>query len=460
MTQDVEVDLVILTRGIAPVSPVLKAAVDSQSGVRLQIFRVLGRRRPTDENRWQTIARARNTGRVLGNAPWVMYLDDDVILAEDCIRQLVSELQADPRLAAVAADYNLTASGTGFDEHVGMGATLFRRSALQQIEFRSEASACECACCARDLRAREWRIQYSPIARALHQNPRRPTRTSSPAARHPEESHGQSPAPQRPGRILAAFDRRHLRKFRRQFLPSLRRHGNHEIVTAVAYGLFPSERRRLSQLPGVEAHFLPSSGVMTPIRRLRDFQPLLARWPADTPVAYWDAGDVLFQSRLQPLWQLVAKHPQRLLACAEPKSYPDNPAVACWTLTIHDPAMRQRAFQLLSTHPFLNSGFAAGTVSVMLSYFREADRLLHSPKLFGSSDWGDQTALNLYCHSDPLRWHQIEAGWNYCLHDRLQDIAVQPNGRLISRRGAPIYVAHGNAKSMRQFELISDMQPI
>jgi len=149
-----------------------------------------------------------------------------------------------------------------------------------------------------------------------------------------------------------------------------------------------------------------------------------------------------------------------LLACAEPKSYPDNPAVACWTLTIHDPAMRQRAFQLLSTHPFLNSGFAAGTVSVMLSYFREADRLLHSPKLFGSSDWGDQTALNLYCHSDPLRWHQIEAGWNYCLHDRLQDIAVQPNGRLISRRGAPIYVAHGNAKSMRQFELISDMQPI
>ena len=70
-----------------------------------------------------------------------------------------------------------------------------------------------------------------------------------------------------------------------------------------------------------------------------------------------------------------------------------------WTLTIRDPAARRRAFDLLSTRPFLNSGFAAGTARTLLAYLREADRLLHSSDLLGTADWGDQTALNLYCYS-------------------------------------------------------------
>src|SRR6202044_2386976 len=114
------------------------------------------------------------------------------------------------------------------------------------------------------------------------------------------------------------------------------------------------------------------------------------------------------QNRLTALWTLVRSHPGQLLAVREPVAFPRNPAVRAWTMSIHDPQARRRAFPLLSSRPFLNSGFAAGTAQALRAYFREADRLIHSPDLRGSTDWGDQTALNLYCHSDPRRWHEVD----------------------------------------------------
>src|SRR5208282_5623050 len=59
---------------------------------------------PGDLNRWETIARARNQGRTLGASPWVMCLDDDVVLEPDCLAQLVEGLQRRPEFAALAAD--------------------------------------------------------------------------------------------------------------------------------------------------------------------------------------------------------------------------------------------------------------------------------------------------------------------------------------------------------------------
>ena len=56
---------------------------------------------------------------------------------------------------------------------------------------------------------------------------------------------------------------------------------------------------------------------------------------------------------------------------------------------------------LLKGRHTLNSGFAAGTAGTMLRYLKEADRLLNSPALWGTSDWGDQTAMNLYCRRNP-----------------------------------------------------------
>jgi hypothetical protein len=329
-----------------------------------------------------------------------------------------------------------------------MGATLFRRPALNRIRFRWIRDRCECQCCCDDLRRQGIGIRYAPEARAWHlQISKEPV---------PEESQTRHSAggPVLPGRLLTAFDRRHYDKFRRRFLRSLRDHGNDEMITAVSYGLYPSERTVLSALPGVEVFALPFTGVMPPVRRLQDFQTVLEHWPAETPVAYWDAGDVVFQGGLKALWDTVRAHPDRLLAVREPTGHPDNPAVASWTLSIADAQARERAFRLLSQRPFLNSGFAAGTAGTLLTYLREACRLLHSPALRGTSDWGDQTALNLYCHSNPEVWHEVEEGWNYCMHDRRPgELRIGPNGHVISTRGIPIHAVHGNAHSLRRLEL-------
>jgi hypothetical protein len=56
------------------------------------------------------------------------------------------------------------------------------------------------------------------------------------------------------------------------------------------------------------------SHVLPPVRRLYDFQEIVRGLPANTAVAYWDAADVIFQDSLQPLWQLVHKHPDRLIS--------------------------------------------------------------------------------------------------------------------------------------------------
>jgi lipopolysaccharide biosynthesis glycosyltransferase len=193
---------------------------------------------------------------------------------------------------------------------------------------------------------------------------------------------------------------------------------------------------------------------MPPIRRLLDFQTLIAGLPPETPVAYWDAADVLFQGSLAPLWNLVRENPDRLLAVREPTGYPRNRAVTKWSLSIRDTQWRTRLFELLKVRPFLNSGFAAGTARVMLAYLREAHRMRHSRELLGSTDWGDQMALNLYCHLEPSRWLEIEEGWNYCVHDRRRgEVGVQPDGRVVSRRGTTIHAIHGNAHSFRHLEL-------
>jgi len=449
-----DADLVLIGRSATPPGEVV-AAVEAQVGVRLTVHRVVGVPRPGDANRWETIARARNAGKPLGTSPRLMYLDDDVVPEPDCVRRLIDGLNARPGYAALAADY-LGECGAGSDGaagHVGMGCTLFRRESLARVRFRWSPGRCECQCCCDDLRARGRDIGYFAAARARHVESltaphaeAAPPRDTPPDAAAPQS--GLAP------RVLVAFDRRHLPKFRRQFLGTLRASGNAEPVTAVTYGLYPSERGVLGRTPGVEVFALPDTGVMPPVRRLRDFQAVLERWPGATPVAYWDAGDVMFQGRLGPLWDLVRANPGRLLAVREPVSHPENLAVARWTLSVRDPVSRRLAFDLLSSHPFLNSGFAAGTARSLRAYFREADEALRTSPLAGSSDWGDQTALNLYCHSHPDRWLEVAPGWNYCLLDRPTGaVRVRQDGRIVASGGEPIFVAHGNAQSLRQFAI-------
>lgn len=455
-----DVDVVLIRRDGSPPPTAVVRALEAQRGVRPRVHRVVGAPRHDEPHRWATIARARNDGRRLGSSPFVFFLDDDVVLAPDCLARLVDGLVARPAFAALAADYLGESRRDGFDvddvavtRHVAAGATLFRRDVLAFLPFRWQHDKCECQCCCDDLRRAGFAIGYLRGAEARHE----PALTADGRHHGMAEQAAPSPAaavPAVPGRVLAAFDRAHLAKFRKVFLATLRASGNDEVVTAVAYGATPSEVGVLSRLPGVEVVPIPANGVKTPIRRLRDFPRILAGWHPMTPVAYWDAGDIWFQGRLEPLWAIARAHPDRLLAAREPASHPVNWAVAMWTESIADPSARAFAVGLLTTHPFLNSGFAAGTAGTLIRYFEAADRLRHSPALAGTSDWGDQTALNLYCHADPARWHEVSEAWNYCLYFRPRAAyRTLPDGRLAAADGLDVVAVHGNGRSSRRTEL-------
>jgi hypothetical protein len=453
-----DVDVIVIRRDRSPLPAAVRAGIEAQAGpgLHVRVHRVLGLRRADDANRWETIARARNEGRSLGSAPWVFYLDDDVVLGPGCLTRLRDGLEARPAFAALAADYLGETNGGWFDPeaapHVALGATLFRRAALAAVVFRWEPGRCECGCCCDDLRRAGLGIGYLPGAAASHRR--------SDGAGHAVASPARAEEPTRPppaarGRILTAFNRRHIERFRRQFLGTLRNAGNREPVTAVTYGLYPSERNILASLPGVEVVAYPDDGERTSLQRIRDFPDVLARWPEETPVAYWDAGDVVFQASLQGVWDLVRAHPGELLVVGEPRRPVQPMAMRGWISTISDPAARGRAFALLAHRTNFNGGFAAGTARVVQAYLSEAHRLRHSPALLGTTG-GDQIAMNLFCHAHPGRWRQVADGWNFCLHKRsVDEYRVRPGGRIERPDGTLIPVVHGNARTLRYFELSS-----
>ena len=123
--------------------------------------------------------------------------------------------------------------------------------------------------------------------------------------------------------------------------------------------------------------------------------------------------------------------------------------------SIRDADASQRAMELFAPCPVQNSGFAAGTARVMARYLREAERLRNSPALLGSTDWGDQTVLNLYCRSNPEHWREIATGWNFCLVGLGRaDYRIHSNGWIERLDGAPLHVVHGNDGILKAWDLV------
>lgn len=460
------VDMIVLSRDLKPLRGDVLAGIGAQDEVGLVVHRLTGTHLREDPNTWATIVRARNRARTLGDSPWVMLLDDDVVLGPGCVARLMSGLEDRPEFAALAADTaGVMENGWehwDYPSHVGMAAVLFRRERLVELTFRWEEHRCECLCCSDDLRSRGLAIGYQPGALGWHRpHPVEPRSNVERNLATPIEAPDPIPrtrtrrSGRQEGRILAAFDRRDHVRFRSQFLRTLRANGNAERVWAFAYGLFPTEIARLAVEPNVEVVPVASNGVCPALRRLRDFQPLLESWTPEMPVAYWDGGDIFFQGRVQALWDAVDERPGILHVVAEPLSYPENPIIPHWCSFIRDLPARDRAFDVLSSMVFLNSGFAAGTVDAMLDYLREGDRLLNSVALDGVGDWGDQPAMNLYCHENPERYIRTDAGWNFALAGRPRDqYWLSADGIATRTDGGPIHVLHGNAHSLRWVELL------
>ena len=97
-----------------------------------------------------------------------MFLDDDVVMSPGCVAALLNELAKRPSYAALGADYLGEHRLGRMAPHVALGATLFRREALEQITFVWCGRSCECQCCCDALRRLRWAIDYSVAARARH----------------------------------------------------------------------------------------------------------------------------------------------------------------------------------------------------------------------------------------------------------------------------------------------------
>jgi len=437
------VDTVVLTRAAEALPPEVERGIRCQSGAAIVLHRVVGEPQPTDHCRWQTIARARNEGKRLGGAPWLMFVDDDVVLEPGCVAALIDELSRRPMYGALAADYLGERCDGQIPRHVAMGATLFRRQALERIYFRWGVRKCECQCCCDDLRQSHWGIDYSRSARAHH------LAEDQSAQALNNGVNGKSHVSTATGMVLAAFNRRDLLRFHEQFLGSLRASGNPETVVPLAVGLDPGECQRLVEAPGLNPEFRDENGINVARRRLRDFAEITAALPPSTPVASWDAGDVIFQSPLQPLWDLIRAHPGQLLAVREPIDLSHNAVMKEWYESIADPQARREVQQTIRARPILNSGFVAGEAGTLAQYYRTVAGWYETPRLAGSSDWGDQLALNVYCHSNPALWHEVSEGWNYCLLGRDHKSYVHcADGRYVDLRGLPVHVVHGNARTL------------
>ena len=245
----------------------------------------------------------------------------------------------------------------------------FRREALARLTFHWEPGRCECQCCCDDLRRMGLGIAYLP-------------RTGDPRAASGSRSHhvilGRRPCCNEMGsrarlsrdlepHILTTFDRRHLNRFSSS---SCRRSAKRAMTRW-------SRRWRTGSGPanGESSRRPPGSRRVPRGRRRLSVDPPAPRLPGrDRTMARRvhpsRTGTRATSSSRAPLhrfgtWSAIiptGSSPSANLAS------PGKLGRLGMDLSIHDPSARKFAFDLLSTRPFLNGGFAAGTARAMLDY--------------------------------------------------------------------------------------------
>ena len=139
---------------------------------------------------------------------------------------------------------------------------------------------------------------------------------------------------------------------------------------------------------------------------------------------------------------------------AEPLSYPENPVIKTWSDYIRDPAARRRAFEIMSSHVFLNSGFAAGTPRSLSRYLREGDHLLNSTALHSVAPGA--ISRRSTCFATPIPKPGSRSPEHGTTRSRVEtraDYGIGRDGQIELSNGQPIHVVHGNALSFRWNEV-------
>jgi len=129
---------------------------------------------------------ARNQVKRYGTSPYVLMLDNDIVMPSGSLKQMISFLDSHPTYGAIALCKH---SGLRFDtddgflhaHHVDMSCVLFRKGTLDRITFVDAQSAgkagranlvgqCECANCCHDIRQMGLEIGFLPhiYVRHLH----------------------------------------------------------------------------------------------------------------------------------------------------------------------------------------------------------------------------------------------------------------------------------------------------
>ena len=182
--------------------------------------------------------------------------------------------------------------------HVGIGATLFRRDALDLVTFRWEPGRCECICCCDDLRKQLIGIDYADGLVADHVD----IGSQSWAANNSEHL---VPC------IFAQVRRSNVSGFMK-LLRELRGVSTGERLLVDAVELSPSQLARL-RVAGVEIIPKTSQEQTSKEQPMSDTIRVLDGLHSLTPIGYFqDFGEVSIECSLSAIWTCVSSNPSRV----------------------------------------------------------------------------------------------------------------------------------------------------
>lgn len=140
---------------------VLQSLLDQECPIRLWVT-------TRDDNR--NAAGARTRVKRYGTSPYVLMMDNDIILAKESIKRMVEFLEKNENYAAIAISKHQVPEGPNevtIQPHIDSAPVLWRLEDLQKITFEYRTQ-CECMAACEDIRNMGKEIGFLNGIRATH----------------------------------------------------------------------------------------------------------------------------------------------------------------------------------------------------------------------------------------------------------------------------------------------------